>query len=100
MARKRKTLEPWQKADAVRLKEIFRGKVRITQESFGDLYELGSQGLVTQYLNGIIPLNYESAYKFARGMGCSIHDFSPRLASELMKFSECAMPKRKHKEPA
>jgi transcriptional regulator with XRE-family HTH domain len=76
--------------EAVRLKELFQthqltqmqlGR-RVTQGSFGADYEIGSQGLVTQYLNGIIPLNLPVAVAFAKGIGCKVADFSPRLASE------------------
>ncbi len=95
MSKKRKELESWQKADAARLKEIYGKKTKLTQETFGHLYELGSQGLVWQYLNGHIPLSHESAYKFARGLDCSIADFSPRLAAEVARYAEIAMPAKR-----
>src|SRR4051812_1921845 len=76
----RKPLTPEQKADAKRLKSIWKeamaGVDKSTQDDFGDAYGVGTQGAVWQYLNGRTPLNILAAGKFARGLGCSIDDFS------------------------
>jgi phage repressor protein C with HTH and peptisase S24 domain len=53
-----------------------------TQESFGDAFEIGSQGMVWQYLHGHRPLNLTAARRFAKGLGVEIAAFSPRLQRE------------------
>lgn len=55
----------------------------MSQQGFGLEYGIGSQGMVWQYLNAVAPLNLEAAAKFAKGLHCSISDFSPRLATLL-----------------
>ena len=81
-----KPLSPEQTSDSVRLKAIFESKKRelgITQDSLTAACGWESQGTVSQYMNGKIPLNLKSALKFARALRCSVSDFSPRLAHEL-----------------
>ncbi len=80
---KRKPLEPWQIEDAARLKAIFIEKAGMSQEEFGKVFEIGSQGMVWQYLNGKSPLNIIAASKFADGLGVQIRDFSPHWAKIL-----------------
>jgi SOS-response transcriptional repressor LexA len=73
-------------AEAAALKSLFEERAhgsKISQERFGLEYEIGSQGMVWQYLNGHRPLNLSVALKFARGLGVPIARFSPRLAAEL-----------------
>ncbi len=67
------------------LKRIYDARVPegVTQKAFGARYGIGSQSMVAQYLNGTRPLNYESAAKFARGLGCTIYDISPEMADSL-----------------
>ena len=75
-----------QKEDAARLKAIYEGKkaeLHLTQITLAALCGWESQGSVSQYLNGKIPLNVDAAAKLARGLKCSIDDFSPALAQEL-----------------
>lgn len=79
----RKPLASWQKEDAARLKALFDSAALDTQEDFGLRNGIGSQALVWQYLNGYIPLNLRAALKFARGLGCSVAEFSPTLAAEI-----------------
>lgn len=69
--------------EASALKRLYKARVTMSQQAFGDLYQIGSQGMVWQYLNGKRPLNKDAAMKFARGLNCQIEDFSPRLADEL-----------------
>ena len=94
---RRKPLEPWQLDEAKRLKMIFENHPgKLTQDEFAARYGLGTQGLVWQYLNGIIPLNIEAAIKFARALNCKIEDFSPSLAAVLMPaISEGLIAERK-----
>jgi len=87
VAKPKKPLEPWQTQDAARLHEIWQGTPdRPTQAKFGQIYGLGSQGLIHQYLHGLIPLNLIAAGKFAAGLKCEIGDFSPTLAAEAEKL--------------
>ena len=68
-----------------RLREIFQERLPdgMTQEEFGELHGIGSQGMVWQYLNGWTPLNIEAAAKFAKGLNCTIADISPEMAAEI-----------------
>lgn len=71
------------KEEAKRLKEIWDGadvSVRGTQADFGDVYSIGNQSAVGQFLRGETPLSLKAAKGFAKGLGCKIADFSPRLA--------------------
>lgn len=73
-------------SEAAALKAIFEDVARlrrISQERFGLDFEIGSQGMVWQYLNGHRPLNLSVALRFARGLAVPLSAFSPRLAAEL-----------------
>lgn len=77
-------LEEWQLADAARLKSLFDNREdRLSQAEFGVRYEIGSQGMVWQYLAGRRPLNIKAATAFARGLGVRIEDFSPTIAEQV-----------------
>lgn len=68
------------------LKAIFlrvKSETKLTQESAANALGLGTQGAVSQYLNGKIALNLSIAIGFANLLGCMISDFSPRLAGTL-----------------
>jgi transcriptional regulator with XRE-family HTH domain len=67
------------------LRRIYEERVPkgMSQAEFGAVFDLGSQGMVWQYLNGYTPLNYDAAAKFARGLRCKIRDFSAEMADEL-----------------
>ena len=82
--RTRKPLETWQLEDAARLRALFKQRAGKSQLRFALDNDIGTtQGLVWQYLNGRLPLNLKTAIKFARGLECSIAEFSPTLAREL-----------------
>jgi SOS-response transcriptional repressor LexA len=79
-------LSPTQLEDARRLKAIYESKkaeLGLTQESLAAACGWESQGSVSQYLNGKIPLNIDAAVKFARELRVSVADFSPELDREL-----------------
>lgn len=59
-----------------------------SQGSFGAQYEIGNQAAVGFFLNGKTALSAKAAAGFARGLGCSVADFSPRLADELAALCE------------
>ncbi|MBB3006018.1 LexA family transcriptional regulator [Cupriavidus alkaliphilus] len=82
------TLEKWQVEDAARLKELFEANAKHSQEEFGRRFEIGSQGMVWQYLNARRALNTKAASNFARGLGIAVDAFSPRLAQEIRLASE------------
>lgn len=69
----------------VGLKRLYEERVPegMSQAAFGAEFGLGVQGMVWQYLNGYTPLNYDAAAKFAKGLRCTIRDFSPEMANEL-----------------
>ncbi len=84
-------LSPEQLADAARLKAVYMEKKRelgLTQESLASACGWESQGSVSQYLNGKIPLNVEAAVKFAKALRVSVSDFSPRLAANLAELTD------------
>jgi transcriptional regulator with XRE-family HTH domain len=87
-----KELTVTQKQDAARLKLKFDAwKLRRKDEGLPASQEdaaadLGfGQSALSQYLRGDIPLNPNAAEKFARLLGCSVADFSPDIAAELLK---------------
>ena len=70
--------------ESARLKTLYQAaRHGLSQEAFGAKYEIGNQGAVWQCLNGKgMPISMKAAIGFARGLGCDIADFSPRLAAE------------------
>ena len=87
------TLADWQIEDAARLKALFEarteliGKKLISQADFGEKYGIGSQGMVSQYLQARRPLNVDAAVAFAKGLEVAIDEFSPQLASFIQHAS-------------
>lgn len=51
-----------------------------TQEAFCQQFSIGNQAAVGFFLNGKTALSVKAAAGFARGLGCKVADFSPRLA--------------------
>lgn len=80
----------WQKEDAKRLKKLFDERSKLSQAAFGMEYEIGTQGMVSQYLLGRRPLNLHAASKFASGLGVGIAEFSERLAKEAREVASIA----------
>jgi hypothetical protein len=74
----------------IELKRLYEERVKMSQTEFGIAFGLGTQGMVWQYLNGYTPLNYDAAAKFAKGLRCTISDFSPEMANafeaEILPF--------------
>jgi transcriptional regulator with XRE-family HTH domain len=75
---------PWTHAHA-KLKRLYEVRIgdSMTQADFGRRYGIGNQSMVAQYLNGLRPLNYDVAAKFAHGLRCKIDDFCPEMANTL-----------------
>lgn len=79
-----------QKEDAARLRKIYfqkRKELGITQESLAEACDWESQGSVSQYINGKIPLNLDAAIKFSQQLKVKIEDFSPQIAEERHRLS-------------
>jgi transcriptional regulator with XRE-family HTH domain len=72
-------------ADAQRLKRLYEERVPegMSQGDFGKRFEIGNQSMVSQYLSGHRPLNYDAAAKFAKGLRCTIADISPEMAKRI-----------------
>jgi hypothetical protein len=94
---KKRPLTEEQKADADRLLALWvawqerqkaEGKKPITQGEFGYKHDLGSQGMVWQYLHGAAPLNLKAAMAFAVAMDCAIEEISPALANTAKRAGE------------
>lgn len=84
MSNSRKSkIEPVHVEEAKRLKALFAERNELSQIAFGAKFEIGTQGMVWQYLNARSALNIEAAVKFARALNCTVEDFSPRLAAML-----------------
>ena len=80
------------KADAARLRDLFKARTKLSQAAFGKQYGLGSQGMVWQYLSGSTPLNIPAAKKFAEGLGCpSTHSAPPWPAKSKLLRSLSAL---------
>ena len=78
------------KAESSRLKELWDKHKTMSQVEFGEVYGVGSQGAMTQFLNGYTPISMKAAIGFAKGLGIDVADFSPRLAKEIIEISEAA----------
>lgn len=85
----RTPLTPEQIADAARLKALFNERKNgLSQAEFGAKNDIGSQGMVWQYLNGHTALNPKAAAGFAAGLGCKVSDFSPQIAADIETLSQ------------
>ena len=77
-------LDDWQVDEAARLRALFDAREpKISQMKFGAEFEIGTQGMVWQYLNATRPLNIDAAVKFALGLGVTIDEFSERIAAQI-----------------
>jgi hypothetical protein len=94
------------KEEARLLLSIWKSKEHESQDVFGEIYKIGNQSAVSQFLRGEAPLSLKAAKGFAKGLGCRISDFSPRLAElatswpfELMdrETYEALNPSMQHK---
>jgi transcriptional regulator with XRE-family HTH domain len=79
---RRAKVTPETKEESKKLRELWDSRSHPSQAEFGELYGVGNQSAVSQFLRGYAPLSLKAAYGFAQGLGCQISDFSQRLASE------------------
>jgi transcriptional regulator with XRE-family HTH domain len=74
--------------DAARLKKIFESRKAedrsLTQESLAALCGWKTQSAVTQYLNGVVPLNLDALIKFSLALNASITEISPTLSQRIL----------------
>lgn len=77
--------EPHELQEAKALSRLFKERAGCTQAEFGERWGIGGQAMVWQYMSGHTPLNLKVAIKFARGLHCTIQDFSPSLAAQVME---------------
>lgn len=80
--------------ESAKLKELYlNAKHGLSQAAFGQLYDIGNQGTVWQCLNAKgMPISLKAARGFAKGLNCSIEDFSPRLAATAKDVGHYAGP--------
>jgi hypothetical protein len=87
----RRTLTDEHREESRKLKALWaERKDRVSQAEFGQAYDIGSQAAVGHFLNGKAAISLKAARGFAKGLGCDIADFSPRLASEAASLGEVA----------
>jgi hypothetical protein len=85
---------PEQREDAAKLKAIYQawldstppGQKRRVQEDVAEAIGT-SQSTVAQTINGKLALNPRRAAKFAALFGCSVADFSPRIAADILTLN-------------
>lgn len=76
-------------SEAALLKTIWESKSPVPNQAvFGETFEVGGQSAVGQFLRGETPLGLKAAAGFARGLECTIFDFSPRLAEQARLYGE------------
>jgi len=86
---KQSVITPLHREESRKLRELWDARAnRITQAEFGQLYEIGSQAAVGQFLNGHAAISLKAAKGFAKGLECEISAFSERLAEEAASLGE------------
>ncbi len=83
-----------QKADAARLKVIFKRWQQqrkdagqpASQDAVASLFGFG-QSALSQYLNGSIPLNVQALTKFSSLLNCAPEEISPELAKTIGQYA-------------
>lgn len=69
--------------EATRLRDLWDAAPnRLSQAEFGEMFNIGGQSAVGNFLSGTSPLSLKAATGFARGLKVPIEQFSPRLAEE------------------
>lgn len=83
------------KQEAKRLLQLWdeRPGIRLSQTEFGELYGIGNQSAVRQFLHAITPLSMKAALGFVQGLtdagyeALQLADISPRLAGLAQQIS-------------
>lgn len=75
--------------EAARLRAIWDATPnRPSQAEFGEIYNIGGQSAVNNFLRGTSPLSLKAAAGFAKGLNVSIAQFSTRLADQANALAE------------
>ena len=90
MDKKRAKITDENVRESLALKKIWDSRPHVSQEEFGAKYDIGTQGVVSHFLNGRTALHIKAAMAFAAELRCDVKDFSPRLASEIALFGVAA----------
>jgi len=78
---KKAKVTPETRAEAQALSQLWASRPHPSQAQFGEMFDIGNQSAVGQFLRGEVPLSPKAANGFAKGLGCSVADFSPRIAN-------------------
>ncbi|WP_063655203.1 helix-turn-helix domain-containing protein [Candidatus Arsenophonus triatominarum] len=84
-------ITPEDKQAAARLKKLWNEKkeaLSLTQEKAAEELGFNTQGAVSQYLNGKVPLNTDTIIKFAKILHVSPEAIKPELSSLLSYVRE------------
>jgi hypothetical protein len=84
---RRAKVTPETKAESARLRKLWDERSHPSQAEFGEIYGIGNQSAVGQFLRGDTPLSLKAARGFAIGLSCRIEDFSPRLAADAAQIA-------------
>ena len=85
-------------ADTQRLKEVWQnnaGKLGLTQAKASQAFGFANQSAISQYLNGRIPLNMQTATRFANLLKVPLGTISPNYASNAAANSPLASSMKK-----
>lgn len=83
---RRAKVTPETKHEAKTLAQLWATRAHPSQAVFGEMFGIGNQSAVGQFLRGDTPLSLKAARGFAQGLSCRIEDFSPRLAKEAAEL--------------
>jgi hypothetical protein len=101
MSNRAAKITPEHLEESKRLRALWDAKEgKPSQAAFGHDYGIGGQAAVWRFLNGRDPLSMKAAIGFAKGLGCDISAFSPRLAAEAAAAAAVSKPAAKSKTGA
>lgn len=87
-------------AESAKLRAIWESTPgKPPQAVFGELYGIGGQSAVGNFLGGRSPLSLKAARGFARGLNVALEDFSPRLAAEAREIAAAVAPGERLPQP-
>jgi hypothetical protein len=89
-ASRRAKVTPETLQEAEKMRALWKARPHENQTVFGEKYDVGNQSAVGQFLRGETPLSLKAASGFARGLGCDVSAFSPRLAAEASSYAQIA----------
>lgn len=79
-------------SEAARLKAIYQDRKKanpdLSQEKLAEECGWSGQSVVSQYMNGKIPLNLSALLKFSKALGFNPFDVSPRLAEGFIVIDD------------